>query len=181
MISDQPWRVDPLHRSRRSDGQHVPVGSPVPPEDRLGAGRLRAPPFLAGVGPLNREEADRVGFEPTLPRRVNRFSRPAPSATRPPVQVPANTGLSVIGPPAGESRLFLRSRAESPQGGVNRGRGPLLRVALRGRKSQRVRSRGGAAGTPGRCRDYNLGVDRRSPAGLAPPEESPNTAGHGGG
>src|SRR5579859_1882972 len=29
--------------------------------------------------------ADRVGFEPTLPLPVNRFSRPTPSTTRPPV------------------------------------------------------------------------------------------------
>src|SRR5208282_2853539 len=33
--------------------------------------------------------ADGVGFEPTRPVRVCRFSRPVPSTARPPIQVPA--------------------------------------------------------------------------------------------
>ena len=37
------------------------------------------------TGRVRRETADRVGFEPTIPLRVYRFSRPAPSATRTPV------------------------------------------------------------------------------------------------
>src|SRR3954468_13648151 len=36
--------------------------------------------------PDGKDETDRVGFEPTIPVRVYRFSRPAPSATRAPVQ-----------------------------------------------------------------------------------------------
>ena len=44
----------------------------------------------AVAGDLNggwgqREHTDRVGFEPTIPLPVYRFSRPAPSATRTPV------------------------------------------------------------------------------------------------
>ena len=38
------------------------------------------------------EMAERAGFEPAIPLRVYRFSRPAPSTTRPPLRVSRTVG-----------------------------------------------------------------------------------------
>src|SRR3989441_12935911 len=47
-------------------------------------------PFTRSPGaclqPLGHLSTDGVGFEPTMPLRAYRFSRPAPSATRTPIQ-----------------------------------------------------------------------------------------------
>ena len=37
--------------------------------------------------PVLEQMAERAGFEPAIPRRVYRFSRPAPSTTRPPLRI----------------------------------------------------------------------------------------------
>jgi len=40
--------------------------------------------------------AERVGFEPTLPVRVNTLSKRAPSATRPSLRILANESLLIL-------------------------------------------------------------------------------------
>ena len=61
--------------------------------------------------------ADRVGFEPTIPVRVYRFSRPAPSATRTPVQatnLQRLTALRDLGGPTAASKNPTQCRSAGP-------------------------------------------------------------------
>src|SRR5687768_2232896 len=59
------------------------------------------PVWRAGMG---WRRADRVGFEPTIPVRVYRFSRPAPSATRTPVQATNLQRLTALRDLGGQAR-----------------------------------------------------------------------------
>ena len=54
-------------------------------------------------------KADRVGFEPTLPRRANRFSRPARSAAPPPVR--SGSG-GIVARPLGSVKALSRGAAK---------------------------------------------------------------------
>ena len=55
------------------------------------------------------KKADRVGFEPTLPRRANRFSRPAHSTALPPVRR-SSKAIVVPRPPTVKPRRRALSR-----------------------------------------------------------------------
>jgi len=88
------------------------------------------------------ETTDRVGFEPTIPLRVYRFSRPAPSATRTPVLQQLNRFRAGSLPP--RVQVFQEASASSEVSASNPPPDPRPDCSGRGRgRPPRGRSRRG--------------------------------------